>query len=203
MHEYYACVPDEVIPAPDLATVRLSARQLRTLAHPLRARLLSSLRLDGPATATALATALGTNSGATSYHLRQLAAAGLVVEDAEAGRGRERWWRAAHQVSAFQPGDYADDPDAAAAADWFEDHALSSLTEQFADWTANRNRFPAPWRDAASVNDFALHLSPARLQELTAEIWELLLRYRNEADPDEPDAEQVVVGYLAFPRLPR
>ena len=194
---------DDLTDTPGLATVRLSAQQLRTLAHPLRARLLSSLRLDGPATATALADALGTNSGATSYHLRQLAAVGLVVEDVEAGRGRERWWRAAHQVSAFHPGDYADDPDAAAAADWFEDHALSSLTEQFADWTANRSRFSAQWRDAASVNDFALRLSPGRLQQLTAEIWDLLLRYREQADPDEPDAEQVVIGCLAFPRLPR
>ncbi len=188
---------------PGLATVRLSAVQLRTLAHPLRARLLGSLRLDGPATATTLATALRTNSGATSYHLRQLAAVGLVVEDAAAGRGRERWWRAAHQVSTFRPGDYLDDPDAVAAADWIEHHALALLTEQFADWTANRSRFPAPWREAAGVNDFALRLSPAQLEHLTAEIWDLLLRYRDEADPDQPDAEQVVVGYLAFPRPTR
>jgi len=59
--------------------VHLDARQIRVLAHPLRFRLLGRLRLDGPATATGLARALETNTGATSYHLRQLADVGLVV----------------------------------------------------------------------------------------------------------------------------
>ncbi len=189
------------LPAP--TTVRLTAGQLRILAHPLRARLLGALRLDGPATATTLAGVLGTNSGATSYHLRQLAAVGLVVEEPDAGRGRERWWRAAHDVTSFQPSDYADEPDAAAAADWLEDHALASLAAQFAEWTASRPHFSAAWREAAGVNDFALRLSPAALRQLTADIWQLLLDYRERADADDPDAEQIIVGYLAFPRAPR
>ena len=74
-------------------TLRLDGRALRVLAHPLRSRLLTALRMDGPATATALARSLGTNTGATSYHLRKLASVGLVAETDE-GRGRERWWRA-------------------------------------------------------------------------------------------------------------
>ena len=52
----------------------LDARSLRGLAHPLRMRLLSALRRGGPATASQLAEKLGESSGATSYHLRQLAA---------------------------------------------------------------------------------------------------------------------------------
>ena len=43
--------------------------------------LLSVLRQRGPATASMLAERLGESSGATSYHLRQLAAHGFV-EDA-------------------------------------------------------------------------------------------------------------------------
>ena len=68
---------------PDPRSVRPDSRQLRVLAHPLRSRLLGALRHGGPATATALAARLGTNSGATSYHLRQLAEAGLVEDDPE------------------------------------------------------------------------------------------------------------------------
>ena len=71
------------------------------LAHPLRLRLLGRLRTDGPATATALAEKLGTNTGATSYHLRQLAEVGLVAEDPDLGTGRQRWWRARHDVSSW------------------------------------------------------------------------------------------------------
>ena len=39
----------------DLTGIRLDAGALRVLAHPLRSRLLSTLRVGGPATATDLA----------------------------------------------------------------------------------------------------------------------------------------------------
>src|SRR5262245_37189162 len=99
-----------------------SPTQLRVLAHPLRSRLLGSLRLDGPATATSLAARLGTNSGATSYHLRQLAAAGIVEDDPDRSTGRERVWRAAHDATSWRSPDYDADPDARAADDWLTRH---------------------------------------------------------------------------------
>ena len=55
--------------------------------------MLGMLRIDGPATATSLAARLGINTGQTSYHLRQLAQHGFVVDDDERGNGRERWWK--------------------------------------------------------------------------------------------------------------
>ncbi|MGW1769551.1 ArsR/SmtB family transcription factor, partial [Streptomyces sp. NPDC002073] len=79
----------------------LDARTLRGLAHPLRIRLLGALRHDGPATASRLAERLGESSGATSYHLRQLASYGFVEDAPEHGKGRERWWRAAHDGTRF------------------------------------------------------------------------------------------------------
>lgn len=65
----------------------LGPRQLRALAHPLRVQLLGLLRLDGPATASRLAARVGESSGATSYHLRQLAAYGFVEDEPGQGRG--------------------------------------------------------------------------------------------------------------------
>ncbi|HSO04905.1 MAG TPA: helix-turn-helix domain-containing protein, partial [Candidatus Limnocylindrales bacterium] len=53
---------------------------LRVLSHPLRARILGALRLEGEATASQLGRRLDESSGATSYHLRQLARFGLVEE---------------------------------------------------------------------------------------------------------------------------
>ena len=63
-----------------LATGPMDAAQLRALSHPLRLRMLEVLR-EGPATASALGRRLGESSGATSYHLRALAKAGVVEED--------------------------------------------------------------------------------------------------------------------------
>src|SRR5262245_33640111 len=68
-------------------------RAVRALAHPLRLELLDMLRFDGPSTATLLARRTGESSGATSYHLRQLARYGYVEEAPATGGGRERWWR--------------------------------------------------------------------------------------------------------------
>ena len=81
--------------AVDLTSITPSPAALKALAHPVRLRMLGLLRIEGPATATTLATRLGLNTGATSYHLRQLAQHGFVVEDdasaataATAGGGR-------------------------------------------------------------------------------------------------------------------
>ncbi len=68
---------------------------LRALAHPLRVEIMNELSDFGPATASMLAERLGESSGSTSYHLRQLAKHDIIVEDAERGSGRERWWRMA------------------------------------------------------------------------------------------------------------
>jgi len=64
-------------------------------------RLRAELIERGPATASQLAARTGESSGATSYHLRQLAAYGFVVEDDRRGRGRERYWQAVERSAAL------------------------------------------------------------------------------------------------------
>ena len=66
----------------------------RTLANPLRRRILGHLQQHREANSTSLARALGESTGTTSYHLRQLAEQGFVEEIPEKSAGRERWWRA-------------------------------------------------------------------------------------------------------------
>ena len=181
--------------------VRLSGQQIRTLAHPLRSRLLGVLRVDGPATATTLARLLHTNTGATSYHLRQLAEVGLVVEEAVPNAGRQRFWRSAHDVSTWKPTDFDDDPDARAAAEWIEGRQLQLLTEQAEQWFGAKRDAPHAWREVASLNDVVLTISPPRLRALNDEIWQLVTRYyRNEALSQEDGAAQVHVFVASFPR---
>src|SRR4051812_2067414 len=67
---------------------------IKALAHPRRQRLLQQLGLHGPMTSAGLARVLALNTGATSYHLRELAKIGFVEEVPELAHGRERWWRA-------------------------------------------------------------------------------------------------------------
>src|SRR5215216_1076307 len=84
--------PNRAAPVDD-SFIRLDASSLKVLAHPMRSRLLGALRGAGPSTATTLAARLGTNSGATSYHLRRLAEVGLV-QDTGQGKGKRRVWQA-------------------------------------------------------------------------------------------------------------
>ncbi|WP_271178504.1 helix-turn-helix domain-containing protein [Leifsonia poae] len=73
----------------------LSLESLRALAHPMRVRIMNELSDFGPMTASGLAERLGESSGATSYHLRQLAKHNIIVEVEDKGSARERWWRMA------------------------------------------------------------------------------------------------------------
>lgn len=181
--------------------VRLSGQQIRTLAHPLRSRLLGALRVDGPATATTLARQLHTNTGATSYHLRQLAEVGLVVEQAGRNTGKQRFWRSAHDVSSWKPTDFDDDPDARAAAEWVEGHQLQLLTEQAEQWFAAKRDAPREWREVAALNDAVLTISPARLRALNDQLWQLVSAYYDDKDlPEEEGAAQVHIFLASFPR---
>ncbi len=186
----------------DLRHVHLDARQIRVLAHPLRARLLSQLRLSGPATATRLAQALRTNTGATSYHLRQLADVGLVEEDA-VGRGRERWWRPAHDVTSWERDWYAGDPDALAAADWLTSNFARQLAERVEDWNHRAPDEPGEWRAAVQFSDWIMQLSAAQVTAMTAELETVIQRWRQQSDDDpDPDARQVLLYLYPVP-LPR
>lgn len=182
-----------------LRHVDLSAEQLKTLAHPIRARLLTALRAAGPATATALALRLGTNSGTTSYHLRKLADVDLVQDAPEHGDGRDRWWRAAQDAHSYRADDFDDDPDAVAAADWLYGHYLRWYTRRAEDWAEQRHEWPAEWQRASTLSDYAVHLTAEELAELNVELDALLARWRREGDPGRPGAEKVIVLLHDFP----
>jgi hypothetical protein len=182
--------------------VHLDAKQIRVLAHPLRSRLLGQLRLDGPATATRLAGKLGTNTGATSYHLRQLADVGLVAEQESAGHGRERWWRATHDMSSWRRDSFAGDPDATAASDWLDSQGLKSFFARAESWQRARPDESPAWRSAAGFSDYILELDSGQLEALTAELDAVIARYRARGETDPaPDARQVLLYVYALPRL--
>jgi DNA-binding transcriptional ArsR family regulator len=172
--------------------------ELALLAHPLRSRLVAQLRVTGPATATTLARALGTNSGATSYHLRRLAEAGLVV-DTEAGQGRERVWRS---ETTPRPWDHVSagdaDEDAQAALQWLERDYLRHFAEQADRWLVAAPDWPAPWRDAAEVTDATLLLTAEQLDTVRAEVAAVLARYRRVGAAN-PRARRVAAYLFCHP----
>ena len=181
-------------------TIHLDAAAVRVLAHPLRSRLLTALRAGRPATATALAKTLATNTGATSYHLRKLASVGLV-EETEDGRGRERWWRASTSSHGWTERDISGDPDAEAASDWLKRFYLRSFAERYESWLDRAPTETLDWRDAADSGDTMLRVSPDRLRAFKKDFFTLLDRYRDPS-PDDPDARAIAIYYHLFPLAP-
>lgn len=180
--------------------VHLDREQLKVLAHPLRLRALGTLRIHGPSTATAIAARLGSNSGKTSYHLRELAKVGLVVEEPERGTARERWWRAAHDVTSWSSSDFQDDPEMAAVEDWLRGHVVRIHAERDDWWVATRADWSPDWLDAAELSDFRVRLTSARLRAMNNEIYEVVQRYVDtEDDADDEGVESCTVILHSFP----
>jgi predicted ArsR family transcriptional regulator len=181
----------------DLSSITPSSTALKALTHPTRLRMLGMLRTEGPATATTLATRLGLNTGATSYHLRQLADHGFVVEDAERGNARDRWWRAAQQSTSF-PSHLAHSEDEKQTLDAFIQAAMVVHTESLQAAMEERPMLSQEWRDASSFSDWLLKVPASRAGELTTRLKELLSEWDEE--PDADGAADFVVQVHAFPR---
>jgi DNA-binding transcriptional ArsR family regulator len=175
--------------------IELDSRALRVLAHPLRARLLSELRLHGPATATHLAERLTTNTGATSYHLRKLAEVNLVAETGE-GTGKQRFWAAAQDSHGWRDS-RTDDPDALAAASWLRQHYVSYFAERLARWEDERQFWPTAWQDASHMSDAILTATAEELDEVMAELSSVLLRAKERLG-DEPRLGARVVSVQLY-----
>ena len=189
----------------DMTGLRLDAAALKVLAHPLRARLLSSLRVGGPATATDLAARLGTNSGATSYHLRKLESVGLV-EDTGDGEGKRRLWRAATDFHTWDPSDFAGDEDSETALNWLVRDYARHFAEQFERWLDVEATWPMAWRDAAGMSDSFIVAPAEQVEQLKAELDEVLARYRRVGQGN-PNARRLAVYSALYPldldRIPR
>ncbi|WP_327362635.1 MULTISPECIES: ArsR/SmtB family transcription factor [unclassified Streptomyces] len=177
----------------------LDARSLRGLAHPLRIRMLATLRHEGPATASQLAERLGESSGATSYHLRQLAAHGFVEDAPEHGKGRERWWRAVHDGTRFDEQlMYAEDPDTRGAADLFLHEIATIHTQELSTWLGTAFSWPQDWRRASEVSDHTLRLTADQTLELILRMHDLINSYRDL--PPSDDTKTVRLHSHVFPR---
>jgi DNA-binding transcriptional ArsR family regulator len=177
-------------------TRRLDATGLKALAHPLRVRMLGTLRADGPATATQLAQRLGESTGTTSWHLRQLAQHGVIEEDTERGNRRDRWWKASHAATEMRTRDFADQPE---LLDTIGLYVLGELEADFtraADFVAHGEQWLPDWQDAVTFSDLTVRLDPAGLQALNEELVAVVRRYQGR--PVET-GETVLVQLQSFP----
>jgi len=174
---------------------------LRALAHPLRLRIIGSLRTDGPQSVGALAERLDAAPGSISFHLGTLERHGFVTQAPELARdGRERWWRASADTTTFAASELQHDPARRTAA-----HAMRRTIVQLyaADQLAyleSEATLGDEWIGAATMGDDMPWLTVSELRELSDELEALAARWHARSDRTRPGAAPVRLIYTAFRR---
>ena len=153
-----------------------------------------------PATATTLAARLELNTGATSYHLRQLAEGtasssrtterGNASRPVVAGRAPDHARRLHHAARTPEDQDTYDAYLQAVAIS-YRRPLQQSLTE--------RRNLPPAWHDAWDISDWHLRLTAARAKALVEAVHALIEEYGEDAEDDE-DAETFRINVNAFLR---
>ena len=146
-----------------------AAEEMRALAHPLRLQLLELLGTEGAFTASEAARRLDETPANVSWHLRKLAAYGFVRQGE--GRGRARPWKFVAQSLTF--GDDAEDQTVATAlSDLFFEREFHVLRTSMRQQPSEREA----WRDATSIMQARLWLTPDEARELGERLKEIFLR---------------------------
>ena len=156
--------------------IELDARGMRALAHPVRLAILTRLQNEGPSTATRLSETVGASPSVTSWHLRQLAAHGLVRDASDAAalrdHGRERWWEAVSRGFRFTA---EPDDDTANAARALEQVMESVEGDLVARWRAvDEPHLEPEWRRLAGRANTRILVTGEELEAVEAAIEQLL-----------------------------
>jgi DNA-binding transcriptional MerR regulator len=174
------------LPQRDLAD---EPEALHVLSHPLSGAILDRLQRGGPATAQALARALGEPVGAVRAQVDRLGTHGFVEEDGTRPRSRGRVWRAVAADLRLPQVDRTDESDRVARS-WFEPNlrALGRFVER-----------DDPWMASAALSYAALTLTRTELERLRAEYIALVRRYARPVEEAPAGARPATALMFAFP----
>jgi DNA-binding transcriptional ArsR family regulator len=187
--------PDPLAPHPERDII-LDTAALRVLAHPMRLSLLHHIRDEGPTTGRRLAAHFGLDSGAVSYHLRKLAAGGLIEEDVERGTRRDRWWRVKRQALYHDPatldGNEGEQDNRA-----YLHATLLAYGDVLRRYAVDVPQLSQAWLNVTMTSERSLHLTPAQLTDLKRDLVAVIDRYRDL--PPQPDSQPVSLHIHALP----
>jgi DNA-binding transcriptional ArsR family regulator len=178
---------------------------LKALAHPLRLRLYRALYQARTATASQLADQVDEAVSLVSYHLRKLAAHGVIEEaDRQCADGRERWWQVALSSFSVRDQDFRDAPERAAAYSAFTRLAFREHVELYERYLDEQSAWEEKWRSAAFSSRYLARLTADELREASEELGEVLKKWQAHADAasDTEGRENVVLSLYGFPTRP-
>jgi DNA-binding transcriptional ArsR family regulator len=151
-----------------------------------------------------LARELGESSGATSYHLRALAAAGLIQEDLDRRKGRERWWKRDPARIGLISSAPAEDPEYDAAVAQLESTMIARDEDAIRRYIHQRgeSKHTDEWRETAFIGGWTVYATREEVEELSEFVVRWLRARWKPEEEREPGTPLVYVTYRALPQTP-
>lgn len=179
----------------------MDLESLKALAHPLRVRILDTLSIYGSFTASGLGERLGESSGATSYHLRQLAKQGFVREVEDKGVGRERWWERTPGLNSFGNDEASRSPAGREASKLIVREMATSRERTVTEFLERGfDELPREWVESSVVGLINVVATAEQLHELSERIMTLLIEFADEHRDKKPAGSRPVqLQFHAFP----
>ena len=195
-------IPDEARLTEDAAVTVTNANTLRAMASPIRMRILGTLRVNGEQTVGSISEQLGEAPGAISYHLGQLAGAGLVEKvKSPDGDRRKSWWKACQSAIRLEGSGEKNGADNAKAMDMFRRSAALSYEMAYERFLDKLPELPQEWADSCTSDDHVLNLTAEEMRLMVGELNEVIRRWQVKADAhddDGTDAKPVALIMQAF-----
>lgn len=167
---------------------------LRALAHPTRLALLDLLRVRDTLTASESATLLGLTPKTCSYHLRILAAQGLVEPAVVEGASlRERPWRRATGETDVPLEEMpTDDPELETAQEQFMRVRLHRDQALLQEFVARHDERHAGWNSSVTMHSRTALMSPAELHAWGLEVESITRKHVRRAELASSEAQEPV-----------
>ncbi len=174
---------------------------MRALAHPVRLAILDHLHRNGPATATELAPDVGATPSVTSWHLRHLAAFGLVRDSEPGPDRRSRRWEAVARGFRFEESQDPADEEGRSAARELSRQMFLRYAHAPVRWSAEVEPGLDPaWRRSAGLANTRVRVSAEELAAIQDGIERVLAPYVTRDPADRPDdTRDVVLMRYALP----
>jgi DNA-binding transcriptional ArsR family regulator len=154
---------------------------------------------EGPSTATRLARATGESTGATSYHLRALARAGVIEEEVGRGNGRERWWRRRGKMLVIPTG--AEDAETRAAEHRMRSVFLERDEDAMQRYLDQEAELDTELRAAAFVGGWSGWATPEEIDAIAHRVMALVDELRRPEVERPEGARRIYVTFRAIPWL--
>ena len=177
--------------SPDKTYKTHDPRVLRAIAHPVRVRILHELNAAGPSRAADLAADLGIPANQASFHLRQLAKYGLVVEAPEEARDRrDRVWKVVSESGIqLDLAEMDKEPGGPAAVDvWSENSRRFSHAVVDAIYASARQE-----DSFGHLSQGALRLTDEEAKQLATELAEVTHRWSGRTRGRDPERKTYMI----------